>query len=178
VKLDLPRWGAFSGFLSYSNMAGMAQLPVTGGLFLGDNAQGVLGVRNSFPVSQDQRNTARARLRYQVHPRVWMAVTAEYGSGLPTDVNANEINVPSLVAQYGQQIVDKVNFTAGRVRPNFSLNASVGAELWRREKQNLRLQVEGENLTDRLNLINFEGLFSGTAVAPPRSGSVRLQYSF
>jgi outer membrane cobalamin receptor len=178
VKLDLPRWGAFSGFLSYSNMAGIAQLPVTGGLFLGDNAQGVLGVRNSFPVSQDQRNTARARLRYQVHPRVWMAVTAEYGSGLPTDVNTNEINVPSLVAQYGQQIVDKVNFTAGRVRPNFSLNASVGAELWKREKQNLRLQVEGENLTDRLNLINFEGLFSGTAIAPPRSGSVRLQYNF
>jgi outer membrane receptor for Fe3+-dicitrate len=64
------------------------------------------------------------------------------------------------------------------VRPNFSLNASLGAELWKREKENLRLQVAGENLTDRLNLINFEGLFSGTAVAPPRSGSLRLQYSF
>jgi outer membrane cobalamin receptor len=178
VKLDLPRWGPLSGFLSYSNMAGIAQLPVTGGLFLGDNAQGVLGARSSFPVSQDQRNTARARLRYQVHRRVWMAVTAEYGSGLPTDVNANEIDIPALIAQYGQPIVDKVNFSAGRVRSNFSLNASLGAELWKREKQNLRLQVEGENLTDRLNLINFKGLFSGTAVAPPRSGSLRLQYNF
>lgn len=178
VKLDLPRWGPFSGFLSYSNMAGIAQLPVTGGLFLGDNAQGVLGVRNTFPVSQDQRNTARARLRYQLRPRVWMAATAEYGSGLPTDINANEIDRASLVAQYGPQIVDKVNFNAGRVRPNFSLDASIGAEVWKREKQNLRLQVEGENLTDRLNVINFEGLFSGTAVAPPRSGSVRLQYNF
>src|SRR5207244_1807051 len=108
------------------------------------NAQGVLGVRNAFPVSQDQRNTARARLRYQVHPRVWMAVTAEYGSGLPTDINANEINIPALVAQYGQQIVDRVNFfSASRVRPNFSFNASLGAELWKREKQNLRLQLEG-----------------------------------
>jgi outer membrane receptor for Fe3+-dicitrate len=178
VKLDLPRSGAFSGFLSYSNMAGIAQLPVTGGLFLGDSAQGVLGVRNSFPISQDQRNTARARLRYQLHPRLWITATAEYGSGLPTDVNANEIDIPALVAQYGQPIVDRVNFSAGRVRPNFSLNASLGAELWKREKENLRLQVAGENLTDRLNLINFEGLFSGTAVAPPRSGSLRLQYSF
>jgi outer membrane cobalamin receptor len=178
VKLDLPRWRAFSGFLSYSNMAGIAQLPVTGGLFLGDSAQGVLGVRNSFPISQDQRNTARARLRYQLHPRLWIAATAEYGSGLPTDVNADEIDISALVAQYGQPIVDRVNFSAGRVRPNFSLNASLGAELWKREKENLRLQVAGENLTDRLNLINFEGLFSGTAVAPPRSGSLRLQYSF
>ncbi|MFL6354758.1 MAG: TonB-dependent receptor [Bryobacteraceae bacterium] len=178
VKLDLPRWGAFSGFLSYSNMAGIAQLPVTGGLFLGDSAQGVLGVRNTFPISQDQRNTARARVRYQLNPRVWMAATAGYGSGLPTDIDPSDIDIPSLVAQYGQRIVDKVNFSAGRVRPNFSLNASVGAELWKREKQNLRVQLEGENLTDRLNLINFEGLFSGTAVAPPRSGSLRLQYSF
>jgi len=178
VKLDLPHWGAFSGFLTYSNMAGTAQLPVTGGLFLGDNAQGVLGVRSTFPISQDQRNTARARVRYQVHPRVWIAATAEYGSGLPADINANEINIASLIAQYGQQIVDKVNFAAGRVRPNFSLDASFGAELWKREKQNLRMQVEGENLTNRLNLINFAGLFSGTAVAPPRNGSVRLQYSF
>jgi hypothetical protein len=178
VKLDLPRWGAFSGFLSYSNMAGTAQLPVTGGLFLGDSAEGVLGVRNTFPISQDQRNTARARLRYQLHPRVWMAVAAEYGSGLPTDIDPNEIDIPALIAQYGQGIVDKVNFSAGRGRPNFSLNASFGAELWKHEKQNLRLQVEGKNLTDRLNLINFEGLFSGTAVAPPRSASLRLQYSF
>jgi outer membrane receptor for Fe3+-dicitrate len=159
-------------------MAGTAQLPVTGGLFLGDSAQGILGVRNTFPISQDQRNTARARLRYQFHPRVWMAVTSEYGSGLPTDIDPNEIDIPALVVQYGQRIVDKVNFSAGRVRPNFSLNVSLGAELWKREKQNLRLQLDGENLTDRLNLINFEGLFSGTAVAPPRSGSLRLQYSF
>ncbi len=178
VKLDLPRWGGFSGFLSYSNMIGTAQLPVTGGLFLGDNAAGVLGVRTTFPISQDQRNTARARLRYQLHPRVWIAATAEYGSGLPTDINANEIDIPSLVAQYGQPIIDKVNFSAGRVRPNFSLDVSFGTELWKREKQNLRLEVEGENLTDRLNVIDFEGLFSGTAIAPPRSGSLRLQYNF
>jgi outer membrane receptor for Fe3+-dicitrate len=178
VKLDLPRWGGFSGFLSYSNMIGTAQLPVTGGLFLGDNATGVLAARTAFPISQDQRNTARARLRYQLHPRVWIAAIAEYGSGLPTDINANQIDIPSLVAQYGQPIIDKVNFSAGRVRPNFSLDASLGAELWKREKQNLRLEVEGENLTNRLNVINFEGLFSGTAIAPPRSGSVRLQYTF
>lgn len=178
LKLELPHWRSFSGFLSYSNMTGTAQLPVTGGLFLGDDAQGVLGVRTTFPISQDQRNTARARVRYQIHPRVWAAIEAEYGSGLPTDINAAEIDIPSLIAQYGPQIISRVNFSAGRVRPNFSLDASIGAELWRKEKQILRVQAEAENLTNRLNLINFAGLFSGTAVAPPRSGNVRLQYDF
>jgi hypothetical protein len=34
------------------------------------------------------------------------------------------------------------------------------------------------NLTDRLNVINFAGLFSGTALAPPRSFGVRVQFDF
>jgi hypothetical protein len=33
-------------------------------------------------------------------------------------------------------------------------------------------------LTDRLNVINFAGLFSGTAIAAPRSFSLRLMIEF
>jgi outer membrane cobalamin receptor len=177
VKLELPRWGRFSGFLSYSNMIGIAQLPVAGGLFLGDDAQGVLSATDRFPISQDQRNTARAWLRYQLRPRLWLAATAEYGSGLPVEINGDS-DIDALTAQYGQGIVNKVNFSAGRVRPNFSLNASAGADLWVHEKKALRLEVAGENLTDRLNVINFAGLFSGTGIAPPRSGSGRVKFEF
>lgn len=177
VKLAVPHWGRFSGFLSYSNLIGIAQLPVAGGLFLGDDAAGVVGATGAFPISQDQRNTGRARLRYQIHPRLWVAAVATYGSGLPVDINGN-IDIGFLESQYGRQIIDRVNFNAGRVRPNFSLDASAGADLWRREKRTLRLQISAENLTNRLNVINFAGLFSGTAIAPPRSGNVRLQYTF
>jgi len=35
-----------------------------------------------------------------------------------------------------------------------------------------------QNLTDRLNVIDFAGLFSGTALGMPRSGAVRLQAEF
>jgi len=178
VKLEVPRWGPFSGFLSYSNMAGIAQLPVAGGLFLGNDAAGALSATGGIPVSQDQRNTARARLRYQILPRLWVAAVASYGSGLPVDLSGNDVDIPTLVSQYGQEIIDKVNFSAGRVRPNFSLDASLGADLWRREKRTLRVQATAENLTNRLNVINFAGLFSGTAVAAPRSGSLRVQYEF
>ena len=34
------------------------------------------------------------------------------------------------------------------------------------------------NLANRLNVINFAGLFSGTALAPPRGFSLRLQAEF
>lgn len=177
VKLDLPRWGKLSGFLSYSNMLGVAQLPVVGGLFLGGDAEGVLGSTSSFPISQDQRNTARGHLRYQITRRVWAALSAEYGSGLPVELS-DDVDIDSLIAEYGPQIVSRVNFAAGRLRPNFSLDVGAGAELWRREKSSLNLEVAAANLTDKLNVIDFAGLFSGNAIEPPRSATVRLRYEF
>ena len=40
AKLEVPRWGRFSGFASYSYVVGNVWYPVTGGLFLGDDADG------------------------------------------------------------------------------------------------------------------------------------------
>ena len=37
-KIEVPDWHRFSGFASYSYMVGNAWFPVTGGLFLGDDA--------------------------------------------------------------------------------------------------------------------------------------------
>ena len=68
AKIDLPEWHRFSGFLSYSYTLGQAWFPVAGGLFLGDDVQGLLP-SGHFPDSQDQRNTVRGRLRYQLKPR-------------------------------------------------------------------------------------------------------------
>ena len=96
---------------------------------------------------------------------------------LPVDIEGNP-DIPALVSQYGPRMIGRVNFSTGRVRPNFSLDASLGADLWKQDKRSLRLQVAAENLSNRLNVINFAGLFSGTAVALPRSGNVRLQYEF
>jgi hypothetical protein len=42
IKIEVPRWTYFSGFVSYSNQIGTAQGPVTGGLFLGDQASSAL----------------------------------------------------------------------------------------------------------------------------------------
>jgi hypothetical protein len=82
------------------------------------------------------------------------------------------------LAQYGQQVVDRVDFEHSRVKPNFSLNASIAGDIWKRDNVSMGLQFDATNLTNRLNLINFAGLFSGNAVAPPRGYSVRLQFAF
>jgi TonB dependent receptor len=177
AKLEIPRWGPVSGFVSYTNMLGRGRLPISGGLFLQDNAAELLHGTDQFPVSQDQRNTGRARVRYQVLSRLWVAAGAQYGSGLPVELDAG-VSTDLLREQYGQRVLDRVNLDRGRVRPSFSLDLSAGAELWKHEGRTLRLQADVFNLTNRLNVINFAGFFSGTALDPPRWAALRLQIEF
>ena len=176
VQIAVPHWGRFSGFISYSNQKGVGQGPITGGLFLGDSVSDVSDT-SKFPISQDQRNTVRARLRYQATQRLWFAATSEFGSGLPVDLGG-PADIPFLISQYGSAVVDKVNFAAGRVRPNFSLDVAAGATLLHKETRDISVQLESNNLTNRLNVLNFASLFSGTAIAPQRSVSARLKLSF
>ncbi len=178
VKLEIPRIGPFSGFLNYSNTTGVGQNPITGGLFLDDSDIALAGAHDKFPISQDERNAARAKLRYQIHPRLWTAWSASYSSGLPVEDAGDLPDSGLLIAQFGASVFNQVNFDRGRVHPTYSLDASLGADLLKSEKRSLSLQVDGFNLTDRLNVINFAGLLSGTAVAPPRSYSVRLRATF
>jgi outer membrane cobalamin receptor len=175
VKLEIPRWGPVTGFVSYSNMLGVGYFPVTGGLFLGSDAVGVLNNTSSFPISQDQRNTVQSRFRYQVTSRFWLAMGGSYGSGLPVEFDGT---YQDALAQYGPSIVSRVNFERGRVRPSFALGASAGFLIWKKEKHSLRLQGDVQNFTNRLNVIDFAGVFSGTALAAPRSGAMRLQMDF
>jgi outer membrane cobalamin receptor len=176
VRLEVPQWGRFSGYLTYANQTGIGRGPITGGLFLGSDAAGGLIDASRFPVSQDQRNTVRARVRFQPARRLWLALGGEYGSGLPADTKGED---PAfLTSQFGPGILSQVNLDRGRVRPNFSLNAAAGAEVYRKDQRSMELQLQSGNLTDRLNVINFASLFSGTAVAPPRSLAARVRITF
>jgi hypothetical protein len=176
IQIAVPRWGRFSGALSYSNQVGIGQGPIKGGFLLGDEVSG-LSDTSKFPVSQDQRNTARARVRLQATERLWFATSAEYGSGLPVDLNSRD--APAfLLQQYGPAILNEVNFSAGRVRPNFSFDVGAGATLFHKEGKDVTFEIEGHNLTDKVNVLNFANLFSGTAVAPPASVSARLKVGF
>jgi hypothetical protein len=175
-KLDLPDWGKLSGFLSYSYEVGNAWNPVTGGLFLGDDATAAeTQLSGHFPDSQDQRNTVRGRVRYQVLPRFWLAGGIQYDTGLPFEFDGDPSTV---LAEYGQQVLDRINFGRGRIDPSFQVNASAGAELYKSDRVQVQLQADGENLNNVLDVIDFGGLFSGNAIGPPRSALLRLRATF
>jgi outer membrane receptor protein involved in Fe transport len=175
LKLDIPHWRAWSGFASYSYMVGTGFLPITGGLLLGDDAVSSMSSTSAFPISQDQRHTIRGRVAYQLSDRAWVAVAASYGSGLPVEFAGDPAQA---LEQYGPRIINQVDFESGRVRPSASVDAACSIVLFKSKRQQLRVQANVVNLTDRLNVINFAGLFSGTALAPPRSAGVRLQFVF
>ena len=181
AKVAVPDWHRFSGFLSYSYTVGNAWFPVTGGLFLGDDA--VIPTTGHFPDSQDQRNTVRGRVRYQVTPRLWIAAGIQYDTGLPFDFQCPDGEtqaqcIAGVVQVYGQQVVDRINFDRGRILPAFQVNASAGADIYKSERLNMRIQADGQNLNNVLNVIDFGGLFSGNAIGPSRSYALRLTTSF
>jgi hypothetical protein len=173
AKVDLPEWHRFSGFASYSYTLGNAWFPVTGGLFLGDDA--VIPTSGHFPDSQDQRNTVRGRVRYQVSHRLWIAGGIQYDTGLPFDFDGDPATV---LAEYGQQVLNRINFARGRIYPSFQVNASAGSDIYKSDRINMKLQVDGQNLTNVLDVIDFGGLFSGNAIGPSRSYSLRLTTNF
>ena len=173
AKLEVLQWGRFSGFASYSYIVGNAWFPVTGGLFLGDDA--INPTTGHFPDSQDQRNTVRGRVRYQVVPRLWVALGADYNTGLPFEP---DLTPQQYAAEYGQVVVSHLNFNRNRILPYFTQDASVGVDLYNREKRSLRFQADIANLSNTLEVIDFGGLFSGNALGPSRQYTFRLVTTF
>ena len=177
TKLTLLPVHRFSGFASYSLLKGTARLPLVGGLFLGEGALDDLQAEGDVPITQDQRHTVRGQLRFAPTERLWISGTLRYGSGLPVEFDG-DVKEADLVAQYGERILSQVNFESGRVTANLGMDVGIGARLWRRGAHRLTLRIEAANITNHLNVINFAGLFSGTAIGAPRSATARVQYQF
>jgi hypothetical protein len=127
-----------------------------------------------FPISQDQRNTVAAQVRIEPHGRVWFSGGVRYGSGLPVELEDDEEEEQPI----SQEILDRVNFDRERIRPNFSLDLSAGLRIWEEDSRSVTVQFDVRNLTDRLNVINFTGLFSGTALAPKRQFTFQTRVRF
>jgi len=181
-KLEVQRWGRFSGFASYSYIVGNVWNPVTGGLFLGDDAaSAVTQLTGHSPDSQDQRQTIRARGRYQAAARLWFALGSDWNSGLPFQP---DLTPQQYATEYGAVVISHLNFNRDRISPYLTENASVGADLYssytrdRREKRSVQVQADVENLSNKLEVIDFGGLFSGNALGPSRQYTVRLVTRF
>ena len=123
ARLEMPRRRGWSAVVSYSNMTGRAASPVTGGLFIeGGEADELRDAAVSFPISQDQRNTVAAQVRFEPHRRVWLMAGVRYGSGLPVefeddddeeDAGGGEDEDEGEEQPIPQDILDKIDFERG-----------------------------------------------------------------
>jgi hypothetical protein len=174
LRLEMPHWGRFSGFVSYANQSG----PITDGLFIVSDAQGLPTDSSKFAASQ-KTNEIRCGGRFVFPPLRACGLLSLHSmaAGCPR-ILENPTNVPSLIAQFGEQVMSRVNLERRRVDRNFSLDFATEAELYRKELRSLRFQFEAANVTDGVKVINFDSLFSGTAVGRPRVISARLRLTF
>ena len=200
VRLEMPHYRGLSAYLSYSNMLGTATSPVTGGLFIA-GGEGVRAAPAGHPLPHHPRptkhpqpaRTVRVCIRgYEFPPRPVTAAACR--SSLPTMMTRMVARMPTTASNETEpdeddnseaagglipaQILERVNLSRGRVRPNFQLDLSVGVKIWEQDERSVDLQFDITNATDRLNVINFTGLFSGTAIAPGRMIGVRLRTRF
>ncbi len=175
-KLQAAGAGPVSGYISYSYMVAKVWFPVTGGLFLGKDVENAgSDLHGHFAATQDQRNTMSTRWEWKAAQRVRFAAGGTYGSGLPFEYDGTQ---EEALRQYGAEVVRRLNFERGRILPLLAIHASASAEIYRHEQRSVSLQVDGENLNNRLNVMDFGGLFSGNAIAPQRSFVVHLESRF
>jgi hypothetical protein len=150
--------------------------PVSGGLLLGeDDVDRRTQDSGHVPDAQDERNVIETRFDYQLLRRVFVAGGAAYGSGLPFDYDGSSYDA---LQEYGQAVVDRINFARSRVKPTLSVQAFVGVDLYQEGDLHVRLEADGGNLNNRLNVIYFGGLFSGNSIGPAHNFGLRLVSNF
>ena len=120
----------------------------------------------------------RARVRYQVVPRLWVALGTDYNTGLPFQP---DLTPQQYAAEYGQVVINHPNFNRAPHRSvTFRKNAAVGID-FHNDHENAWYALHAHdvaNLGNTLELIDFGGLFSGNAIGPARQYTFRLVTTF
>jgi hypothetical protein len=85
--------------------------------------------------------------------------------------------VPNEQVQQDPQLLPELGETAPPPDTPGQLQTA-GADLYHSERLRLKIQADGENLTDVLDVLDLGGLFSGNAIGPSRNLMLRLSASF
>ena len=78
-------------------------------------------------------------MRYQAAPRLWIALGSDYNSGLPFQP---DLTPQQYATEYGQVVINHLNFNRDRISPYLTENVTVGADLLKREKLTTRFQAD------------------------------------
>jgi hypothetical protein len=179
ARLDTAEWRGLSGFISYANSRSFGITPINGGLFLGEAVETLSNPGLRFPNDHDQRNTGQFQLNYSHKPSGWWATLGgRYDSGVPVDIEPGTTREQFISEGFDPRLFDLIDFQRGRVKPRTLFNFSTGIDLRQTERISLSLAMDIQNLADRLYVYNFESVFSGTHIGPPRLWDARRPLIF
>jgi hypothetical protein len=179
VRIDTSEWRGFSGFISYANSRSFGITPIVGGLFLGEAVDPLRSPGFRFPNDHDERNEGQFQVNYTNKRSGWWAsFGGRYDSGVPVDVEPGTTLQQFVGRGFDPRFFNEIDFQRGRIKPRTILNFSTGVDLFRKERVGVQVAMDIQNLTDKLYLYNFESVFSGTHVGPPRLWNGRLTLNF
>ena len=177
VRLDLaPVLGGLRGYASVGHVHAVYCNPFVGGLFLDASAVDTLG-GGCFVIDHDQDIQEQVGLFYDLGKTgFWAGMTQRYDSGLVTDAGtpADVLSSPDTAYAYPYIRFDQ---DPQRVSSRTVWSFSLGARL---QPYGIpaELQFDLLNAFDAQGLYNFQSVFGGTHVIPPRTFAGRVKYSF
>jgi hypothetical protein len=176
LRLDGGPVHGVRGYLSLGHVRAIYDPPFVGGLFLDAEALDSL-TGGPFVIDHDQDLQEQLGLYWDIPGTgFWLGLTQRYDSGLVTDAGTPADVLASPDTAYAAPYI-RFDEDPQRVKPRTVWNASVGARL---QRYHLPLEVELDvlNLTDEKGLYNFQSVFGGTHVIPPRAIAARLKAKF
>jgi TonB-dependent receptor-like protein/carboxypeptidase family protein len=179
IRIESTDIKGFHGSLSYANSHAYGVTPITGGLFLGEDPQELQTRGIKFSADHDQRNSGQFQFGYNHRPTgIYATFGGRHDSGVPTDVEPGTSLADFIAQGFDPRLYQEIDSQRGRVRPRTVFDLSVGADLRQKERVAMNLQFDVQNLTNELFLYNFQSVFSGTHVGPPRLFSGRISLRF
>ncbi len=177
ARLDLaPVLGGLRGYVSIGHVHAEYCNPFVGGLFLDAGALDTLG-GGCFLIDHDQDIQEQTGLFYDLgQTGFWAGVTQRYDSGLVTDAGTIDDVLSSPDTAYAAPFI-RFDQDPQRVNSRTVWSFSLGARL-RKYGLPVELQLDLLNAFDAQGLYNFQSVFGGTHVIPPRTFAGRVKYVF
>ncbi len=176
ARLDGGPWSGLRGYLSLGHVRAIYDPPFVGGLFLDAGALDTL-TAGPFVIDHDQNLQEQLGAFWDL-PRggFWLGVTQRYDSGLVTDAGtpADVLGSPDTAYAFPYIRFDE---SPQRVKGRTIWSFSLGARLARYGLP-LEAQLDLLNAFDEKGLYNFQSVFGGTHVIPPRTLAGRVRYIF
>ncbi|HXO21442.1 MAG TPA: TonB-dependent receptor [Thermoanaerobaculia bacterium] len=176
ARVDAGPYQGFRGYLSLGHVRAIYDPPFVGGLFLDSGALDTL-TGGPFVIDHDQNLQEQAGVFWDIpQSGFWVGVTQRYDSGLVTNAGTLDDVLGSPDTAYAAPFI-RFDEVPQRVKGRTIWNLSLGARL---ERYGLPFEVQVDllNAADTQGLYNFQSVFGGTHVIPPRTIAGRVRYVF